>query len=399
MPSSKSIKTLAWGVSALGIGQSALLVYLPWLVELTPADYADWAQLFGAGMGCYLIGSIAWPLLLMRLGHRTVLYAGLIGFGLSMILLGCVCWAWQLQLISESQCLSGLLISRLTYGLFVSALMPATQSWCAEISTPSQRLAAFSAISLQFSLGRTLGPVITVISQYLHPLAPLWMMGLWPMIIIGLIHKVPSVAVTPHPEKGLMALLKNMRPPAGLGLIALTTTAIASTLQFQASPALGHILQLPPADISQALAILVTIGALFSAIAHRLQLRYPPPHIRWRIHGLCALLLVSVLGLGLAISTADIWVYSGIMIVIGVALSWLTPLYSTQLSLQSSQQAIAATQLSILHILGHWLGLSVTGYLIGISLVSLSFWMAALVAVMFIATFLVTFDAGQTDTQ
>ena len=51
----------------MGLGQSALLVFLPLLVELTALGYSQWAQLFAVGMATYVMGSLAWPLLLMLL--------------------------------------------------------------------------------------------------------------------------------------------------------------------------------------------------------------------------------------------------------------------------------------------------------------------------------------------
>lgn len=386
MRSTNSVRKLAWGVSSLGFGQTTLLVYLPWLVELTPAGYGQWAHFFAAGMACYLIGSLVWPLLLPRYGHRALLYLGLVGFGFSMALLAIFSQLWQLGLVTESSCLSGLLISRLCYGLCASALMPVTQSWASEMSSASERLAAFSAISLQFTVGRFLGPIIAIASLWVHPLAPVVLLSCWPLFVIVLMRSVPNVSARQLPFTTKMNMISTyLKPPAALSVVAIGTTALASTLQFQASPVLAYILNATPSSISQTLALLLTLAALASAIAHLIQLRHPPNSVQKRIILVCLLILFSSIGMGLVVWSQTLWLLFLAVTVSAMGIAWLTPLYSSQLSLQNDHQSIAATQLSVLHILGHWIGLSITGVLMEFDLLLLSLWMTIIGILMLVA--------------
>jgi MFS family permease len=362
---------LSWAVGPLGLSQSALLVYLPLLVSNTQLGYGEWAQLFAMGMGFYLLGTILWPLLIPRLGHRSALLWGLAGFSISMVLFWFMLWSTHAGWLSPLHSFTGLAFSRMVYGIFASALLPVTQSWCANVSRPEQRLSAFSAISLQLSLGRALGPVLAVIGLWLHWLALPLILALWPCFIAArLLNADEGKPLSPAPANKTIPL-----PPLWLALIAIATTAFASSLQFQASPVLERLLNAPAQQISQHLAWLMIAAALLSVIAHRLQVRYPPPQPLVRILWIASLLIVSALCF---LRCDNVWLFYGLILVISMGLAWLTPLYGSQFSLAHTRQHTAAAQLGVMHILGHIGGLSVTAAFLQWSLSGLYIWLAML---------------------
>jgi len=380
---SAQARRLSWAVSPMGISQSAMLVYLPLLVSNTDLDYQHWAQLFAAGMLTYLVGAIAWPLLLPRLGHRRTLWIGLSGFATSMMLFGATLWMRDNGVLTRDESLMGLILSRLLYGAFASSLLPVTQSWSAQLSQPQQRLAAFSRISQQLALSRALGPSLAAAAGWLHWLLLPVLLALLPVILITRLAGSPEPT---RPDKHLTQgkTLRGLMPPPWLGVIAIATTAIASSLQFQLSPALELLTSASAEHISLTIALLMTAAAALSVIGHRLQIRYPAPNPMLRQLWIAGLLVTCTLGLLLS---HNLWGLYANALLISLGLAWLTPLYSTSLSLgqHQNQQHMVAAQLGLTHILGHLLGLSVTAVAMAQSLSCVYIWMTILGMIIAIA--------------
>ncbi|AUM12504.1 hypothetical protein Kalk_08745 [Ketobacter alkanivorans] len=377
------VRRLSWAVGPMGLSQSAMLVYLPLLVSNTDLDYQHWAQLFAAGMLTYLVGAIAWPLLLPRLGHRRMLWIGLGGFAISMMLFGATLWMRDSGVLTRDENLMGLILSRLLYGVFASSLLPVTQSWSAQLSQPQQRLAAFSRISQQLALSRALGPILAAAAGWLHWLLLPVLLALLPLILITKLAGSPE-PTRPNSQLALGKTLRGLIPPPWLGVIAIATTAIASSLQFQLSPALAVLTSASAEHISLTIALLMTAAAALSVIGHRLQIRHPAPNPMLRQLWIAALLVTCTLGLLLS---HNLWGLCAIALLMSLGLAWLTPLYSTSLSLgqHQNQQHLVAAQLGLTHILGHLLGLSVTAVAMAQSLSCVYIWMTILGMIIAIA--------------
>lgn len=377
---------LSWVVTPMGLSQSAMLVYLPLLVANTQFDYSLWAQLFAMGMLTYFAGALLWPWCLPRLGHYFCLKLGLAGFAFSMLLFGLVLWLKQQDALNDEQTLIGLAGSRLLYGVFASVLLPVAQSWSAELSAPSRRLQAFSRISQQLAIARSLGPALAAALCWLHWLLLPLCLALWPLLLfLNLARNRHLQQASPKTQTTatLSASLLGLIPPLWLGIIALSGTALASSLQFQLGPALQELAQTNARQSSLLLALLMTAAAVLSVVAHRLQARWPPANLTLRQLWISALIIVGAYGL---IYSSSLLLLCGIALLISMALAWLTPLYSTQLSLNSTHQHLVAAQLGITHILGHLLGLAVTAQAMQLSQTGVYIWLGMLGAVIAIAS-------------
>lgn len=373
---------ISWAVSPMGLSQSALLVFLPLLVDLTGLSYSQWAQLFAQGMGTYIAGSLIWPLLLPKLGYRFCLMLGLWGYAVSMILFSAVLWSRGSNHLQPDQSYWGFSASRLLYGAFASALLPVAQSWSADITAPQQRLQAFSRISMQLAASRALGPVLAAGLGWIHWILLPLVLALWPILLTVLLSSAPLPA-TSAPTRPLLQSLRGMMPPVWLGLIALSTTALASSLQFQLSPALQILTHTDPEQLSLLLAGLLVAAAALGVGAHKLQSRHPPLHPQLRQLWIALLLTVCAFTL---LNTHNPWLFVIIVLVMSIGLAWLTPIYSTQLSLHTEQQHLVAAQLGITHILGHLVGLSITALALEQSQQCVYIWLAILGALLAVSS-------------
>ena len=130
-------------------------------------------------------------------------------------------------------------------------------------------------------------------------------------------------------------------------------------------------------------------------VAHHLQMRIPPTNPLTRILWIALLLLVCALGL---LMSEWLWQFIAMTLLMSIGLAWLTPLYSTQLSLHQSlhqslrqsrqpgHQHMVAAQLSLSHISGHLVGLTMTALALGQSLHCAYIWLATLAVLIAVAS-------------
>ncbi len=360
--SSPSLRQIAAATGPLGLGQSALLAYLPVLVEVTPVGYGAWASVFAIGMVAYLLGTFIWPWLIGRWGAKSTLALGLLGSGASFLMIGLLLLAshW----LTYEVLVAALVCSRLLYGLTASAILPAAQTWSL-LESNIAHLTTFSGISLQLALGRALGPLVVVGALLLHPLAPVLSLAFWTLLVgarVLLWSAPPQSPVQALRWRQLLPSSARVRKLIGL---AVFTTAFANCLQFQASPALENLLARSGESVSQTLSLLLVTVAVATLIAHRLQLRYPPASIAQRLLAIGALLLGCSLGL---LWLQSLWQFVLIIVSASMALAWLTPLYSAELAANNAAPTQVAAQLGVSHITGHILGLMMTAFLLGFGL-------------------------------
>lgn len=178
---------LALGAGLLGIGQNGLLVMLPQLVSLTGLSLSVWAGLLMFGSMLFLPASPWWGRQSERHGCQIVMLASLGGYLASFVVMALVVWAMANGALNALWGMAGLVLSRMLYGLTVSGLVPAAQTWAIQRAGLDKRMAALATISSGLSCGRLLGPPLAALMLSVSPVAPLWLMALAPLIALLLV--------------------------------------------------------------------------------------------------------------------------------------------------------------------------------------------------------------------
>ncbi|MGM1297383.1 MFS transporter [Enterobacter hormaechei] len=154
---------LALGAGLLGIGQNGLLVMLPQLVSLTGLSLSVWAGLLMFGSMLFLPASPWWGRQSERHGCKIVMLASLGGYLASFVVMALVVWAMANGALNALWGMAGLVLSRMLYGLTVSGLVPAAQTWAIQRAGLDKRMAALATISSGLSCGRLLGPPLAAL--------------------------------------------------------------------------------------------------------------------------------------------------------------------------------------------------------------------------------------------
>lgn len=316
---------LALCAGLLGIGQNGLLVMLPQLVSLTGLTLSVWAGLLMFGSMLFLPASPWWGRQSERHGCKVVMIASLGGYLASFLVMALVVWAMSNGVLNALWGLAGLVLSRTLYGLTVSGLVPAAQTWAIQRGGLEKRMAALATISSGLSCGRLLGPPLAALMLSVNPVAPLWLMAIAPFIALLLVLREvadPPLPPVAHQSTRLKVL---MLPFLGLALLL---AALVSLMQLGLSPHLHPLLQGDPVQISHHVAMLLSLAALATLAAQFLVVR--PQHFS-PMTLLCLAAVLMVVGLGVMCLADVALFYVGIVITsLGAAMA--TPGYQLLLN-------------------------------------------------------------------
>ncbi|WP_087878457.1 MFS transporter, partial [Enterobacter sp. TUM13743] len=250
-----------------------------------------WAGLLMFGSMLFLPASPWWGRQSERHGCKVVMLASLGGYLASFVLMALVVWAMANGALNALWGMAGLVLSRMLYGLTVSGLVPAAQTWAIQRAGLDKRMAALATISSGLSCGRLLGPPLAALMLSVSPVAPLWLMALAPFI-------------------------------------ALLLAALVSLMQLGLSPHLHPLFNGDAVQISHHVALLLSLAALATLAAQFLVVR--PQHFSPRVLLLIAAVLM-VAGLGLMCLASLALFYVGIVITsLGAAMA--TPGYQLLLN-------------------------------------------------------------------
>ncbi|MDW3562032.1 MFS transporter [Enterobacter cloacae] len=316
---------LALCAGLLGIGQNGLLVMLPQLVTMTGLSLSVWAGLLMFGSMLFLPASPWWGRQSERHGCKSVMLASLSGYLASFFVMALVVWAMANGMLNAAWGLAGLILSRTLYGLTVSGLVPAAQTWAIQRAGLEKRMAALATISSGLSCGRLLGPPLAALMLSVNPVAPLWLMAMAPFIALLLVLR--EVADPPLPPVAQQAtrLQASMLPYL---MLALLLAALVSLMQLGLSPHLSPLLDGNAAQISHHVALLLSLAALATLAAQFLVVR--PQHFR-PMTLLCLAAVLMVVGLGVMCLADVALFYVGIVITsLGAAMA--TPGYQLLLN-------------------------------------------------------------------
>ncbi|MGX5870352.1 MFS transporter [Enterobacter cloacae] len=316
---------LALCAGLLGIGQNGLLVMLPQLVTMTGLSLSVWAGLLMFGSMLFLPASPWWGRQSERHGCKSVMLASLSGYLASFFVMALVVWAMANGMLNAAWGLAGLILSRTLYGLTVSGLVPAAQTWAIQRAGLEKRMAALATISSGLSCGRLLGPPLAALMLSVNPVAPLWLMAMAPFIALLMVLR--EVADPPLPPVAQQAtrLQPSMLPYL---MLALLLAALVSLMQLGLSPHLSPLLDGNAAQISHHVALLLSLAALATLAAQFLVVR--PQHFR-PMTLLCLAAVLMVVGLGVMCLADVVLFYVGIVITsLGAAMA--TPGYQLLLN-------------------------------------------------------------------
>lgn len=305
---SSSIWPLAFCAGLLGIGQNGLLVALPVLVSMTQLSLSVWAGLLTLGSMSFLVGSPWWGRQSEIRGCKFVVTMALAGYLFSFALLALMVWGLAAGWLPQRVGLGGLIVARIIYGLTVSGMVPASQTWALQRAGYQQRMSALATISSGLSCGRLLGPLCAALVLAIHPMAPLWLMVIAPLIALLMVGRQPNdpprVPVAHQQNRLRLSMVPYL-------LCAVLLAASVSLMQLGLSPHLALLFSHSATTVSHHVALLLSVAAACTLLAQFLVVR-PQRFSAPQLLLLAATLMAAGLGLMCAQPLALLYIGCGL---------------------------------------------------------------------------------------
>ncbi|UPQ89503.1 MFS transporter [Vibrio sinaloensis] len=350
---SSQLAVIALAAALMGIGQNGLLVSLPFLVEQSAFDLPTWSILIALGSLLFLPSAPFWGRVSDKHGPKRVVIQALAGMALSFGLLALFAIVSRDNQLGYVPCLMGLVVARIIYGCTVSGMVPASQHWAIVLCGEQHRLQAITSVSMGLSVGRLLGPLVSIVALKASPFAPLVTMVLLPLIALlgaGLL-PAPATAVAKKGQDAALPWLPGPRLWRYL-LSGLLLCAVIALLQYSFSPLIGSITAWSTSQISDAIGVLLTVSAACTFITQLLVIKKKrlSPERMYRIGSVLLLL-------GLALFLLDvIWVLLVAMSLAAIGAALLVPAYTSAATAQYPDASGAvAGYIAMSHTLGYGL--------------------------------------------
>ena len=247
----------------MGVGQNGLLVSLPFLVSHSAFPLPTWSIVIAIGSFLFLPAAPFWGRYSDKKGPKNVVLQALYGMSISFLLLLSFAFLSGQHPEEAHYWLIGLILARIIYGCTVAGMVPASQHWAILICGENNRLKAITSVSVGLSLGRLLGPVLSIVLLKLGPFSPLVMMVIFPFLALLIATFLPSPAVI---EKTISTTATTPSFIPNLNLVPYLLTGLSlcltiALLQYSFSPLIKSITQWDTNKISDAIGLLLTISA------------------------------------------------------------------------------------------------------------------------------------------
>lgn len=336
----------------MGIGQNGLLVSLPFLVSHSAFSLPTWSIVIAIGSFLFLPSAPFWGRYSDKKGPKNVVLQALCGMSLSFLLL--LSFAFLSGHYSETTnyWLIGLILARVIYGCTVAGMVPASQHWAILICGENNRLKAITSVSIGLSLGRLLGPVLSIILLKLGPFSPLVMMVIFPFLafLIAIFLPSPKIierTIDNNTTKHSFIPNLNLLPYLFTGLSLCLAIAL---LQYSFSPLIESITQWNANRISDTIGLLLTISAAVTLTTQLAVIKKKKLKLltMYQSGSLCLLLGF------LLFSISNIWTLGIAMAISACGAALLVPAYTSKATaMDPKNPGIVAGYVSMSHTLGY----------------------------------------------
>ncbi|WP_139684476.1 MFS transporter [Vibrio tasmaniensis] len=348
----KKFQLLAIGLASalMGIGQNGLLVSLPFLVEQSSFSLPTWSILIAIGSILFLPSAPFWGRQSDKYGPKKVVIQALLGMAISFALL-CFFAMFSKQGQAFVFCLIGLVVARIIYGCTVSGMVPASQHWAILLCGEKKRLQAITSVSLGLSVGRLIGPLVSILALKLSPFAPLIVMIFLPCVALLVTMLLPTPKEETRKADGIGQAPwlpnKTLLPFLSCGLLLCAAVAL---LQYSFSPLIYSITRWPTEQISDTIGILLTISAACTFATQLLVIKKekltPFVMYRWGAFGL-------LVGFGMFL-IPSMWALAVAMVLTAIGAALIVPAYTLfATEKQSEAPGAAAGYIAMSHTLGY----------------------------------------------
>jgi len=162
----------------MGMGQSLVFSTLPPIARSLGMSPMQISLIFASSALCWVFMSPRWGRKSDQWGRKPAMLIGFAGFILSMAALPTVVYMGSVALLPITWVWPLMIVSRVIFGIFGSANMPAATAWVADRSPRSERAKRIAAVGAAFGVGSMVGPGFGSLLSVFGMLTPFYAVSL-----------------------------------------------------------------------------------------------------------------------------------------------------------------------------------------------------------------------------
>jgi len=226
----------------MGMGFSVLFPVLAPLGREMGLSEIQITSVIAASSITMFIGSPIWGRISDRWGRRRVLLIGLFGFTIGTVLFNSVLYAGLSGVLTGWTLFGALVAARMTHAAMMSATMPSSSAYMADITDAANRTKGMGAAGAANNIGSIMGPAIAGLAV-ISLLLPLWVMAavalLNGLFVWRFLPEPPRHAHAPRTPR-MKYTDRRIRPFVVVGVLMFSGMALVQqTMGFRIQDALG----------------------------------------------------------------------------------------------------------------------------------------------------------------
>lgn len=190
---------------AVGMGHTVLFAVLAPLGREIGLTEIQIGSIISASSITVFLCTPIWGRISDRWGRKKVMLIGLFGYSLGTILFTTICHSALIGFLAPLPAYIALIMSRMMHASVMSATMPASSAYMADITNVATRTKGMGAVGAANNLGAILGPALGAGLAIYSLLAPLWFAGIFTLVVgvvvFFLLPDAPKQIVTKAPKR------------------------------------------------------------------------------------------------------------------------------------------------------------------------------------------------------
>ncbi|MFT2110156.1 MFS transporter [Marinomonas sp. 2405UD68-3] len=172
---------------SVGIGQSFIFTSLPPIGREIGLSDVRISSIIAIGAIFFVLGAFLWGGIITRLGRMKSILFGMSSYAIVLFLTGLVLQKSLSNDLPENEAYYYLIVLRIIFGLGISGVVPAIQTYLVFHGDSSKRSSTIASIGASFSIGMILGPAMASFASNISLTAPFYLIGLCAILLVVLV--------------------------------------------------------------------------------------------------------------------------------------------------------------------------------------------------------------------
>ncbi|MCZ2723195.1 MFS transporter [Marinomonas sp. 15G1-11] len=174
-------------LTSVGIGQSFIFTSLPPIGREIGLSDVRISSIITIGAIFFVIGAFLWGGIIARIGRMKSILFGMSSYVITLGFTGFVLQQSLLKSLPAETTYYLLICLRIVFGLGISGIVPAIQTYLVLHGDPNKRSSTIASIGASFSIGMILGPALASFASSISLTAPFYLIAAFAVLLFLLV--------------------------------------------------------------------------------------------------------------------------------------------------------------------------------------------------------------------